>query len=78
MLWINISNLRRIYIMTSEERIDELEKRVRIMELKNDNLGKRLDIMSEQLQIVNNSLVQIYGILDLQDKINRINMISKQ
>lgn len=51
--------------MTSEERIDELEKRVRIMELKNDNLGKRLDIMSEQLQIVNNSLVQIYGILDL-------------
>ena len=26
--------------MTSEERIDELEKRVRIMELKNDNLGK--------------------------------------
>ena len=46
--------------MTSEERIDELEKRVRIMELKNDNLGKRLDIMSEQLQIVNNSLVQIY------------------
>ena len=78
MLWINISNLRRIYIMTSEERIDELEKRVRIMELKNDNLGKRLDIMSEQLQIVNNSLVQIYGILDLQDKINRINMMTKQ
>lgn len=64
--------------MTSEERIDELEKRVRIMELKNDNLGKRLDIMSEQLQIVNSSLVSIYGILDLQDKINRINMISKQ
>lgn len=64
--------------MTSEERIDELEKRVRIMELKNDNLGKRLDIMSEQLQIVNNSLVSIYGILDLQDKINCINMISKQ
>ena len=31
--------------MTSEERIDELEKRVRIMELKNDNLGKRLDII---------------------------------
>lgn len=64
--------------MTSEERIDELEKRVRIMELKNDNLSERLDNMSEQLQIVNNSLVQIYGILDLQDKINRINMISKQ
>lgn len=64
--------------MTSEERIDELEKRVRIMKLKNDNLGKRLDIMSEQLQIVNNSLVQIYGILDLQDKINRINMMTKQ
>lgn len=62
--------------MTSEERIDELEKRVRITELKNDNLGKRLDIMSEQLQIVNNSLVQIYGILDLQDKINQINMIN--
>lgn len=37
--------------MTSEERIDELEKRVRIMELKNDNLGKRLDIMTKQLQI---------------------------
>lgn len=27
--------------MTSEERIDELEKRVRIMELKNDNLSER-------------------------------------
>lgn len=64
--------------MTSEERIDELEKRVRIMEMKNDNLGKRLDIMSEQLQIVNNSLVLIYGILDLQDKINCINMMTKQ
>lgn len=64
--------------MTSEERIDELEKRVRIMEMKNDNLGKRLDIMSEQLQIVNSSLVSIYGILDLQDKINRINMMTKQ
>lgn len=64
--------------MTSEERIDELEKRVRIMEMKNDNLGKRLDIMSEQLQIVNNSLVKIYGILYLQDKINRINMMTKQ
>lgn len=64
--------------MTSEERIYELEKRVRIMEMKNDNLGKRLDIMSEQLQIVNNSLVSIYGILDIQDKINRINMMTKQ
>lgn len=64
--------------MTSEERIDELEKRVRIMEMKNDKLGKRLDIMSEQLQIVNNSLVSIYGILDIQDKINRINMMTKQ
>lgn len=64
--------------MTSEERIDELENRVRIMEMKNDNLGKRLDIMSEQLQIVNNSLVSIYGILDIQDKINRINMMTKQ
>lgn len=64
--------------MTSEERIDELEKRVRIMEMKNDNLGKRLDIMSEQLQIVNNSLVSIYGVLELRDKINRINMMTKQ
>lgn len=64
--------------MTSEERIDELEKRVRIMEMKNDNLGKRLDIMSEQLQIVNNSLVSIYGILNIQDKINCINMMTKQ
>lgn len=64
--------------MTSEERIDELEKRVRIMELKNDNLGKRLDIMSKQLQIVNDSLVRIYGVLELQDKINRINMMTKQ
>lgn len=64
--------------MTSEERIYELEKRVRIMEMKNDNLGKRLDIMSKQLQIVNNSLVSIYGILDIQDKINRINMMTKQ
>lgn len=64
--------------MTSEERIDELEKRVRIMEMKNDNLGKRLDIMSEQLQIVNNLLVSIYDILDIQDKINRINMMTKQ
>lgn len=64
--------------MTSEERIDELEKRVRIMELKNDNLGKRLDIMSEQLQIVNDSLVRIYGVLELQDKINCINMMTKQ
>lgn len=64
--------------MTSEERIDELEKGVRIMEMKNDNLGKRLDIMSEQLQIVNNSLVSIYGVLELQDKINRINMMTKQ
>lgn len=64
--------------MTSEERIDELEKRVRIMELKNDNLSEHLDNMSEQLQIVNDSLVKIYGILDLQDKINRINMMTKQ
>lgn len=64
--------------MTSEERIDELEKRVRIMELKNDNLSERLDNMSEQLQIVNDLLVKIYGILDLQDKINRINMMTKQ
>lgn len=64
--------------MTSEERIDELEKGVHIMEMKNDNLGKRLDIMSEQLQIVNNSLVSIYGVLELQDKINRINMMTKQ
>lgn len=64
--------------MTSEERIDELEKRVRIMEMKDDNLRKRLDIMSEQLQIVNNSLVSIYGVLELQDKIDRINMIAKQ
>ena len=64
--------------MTSEERIDELEKRVRIMELKNDNLSERLDNMSEQLQIVNDSLVKIYCILDLQDKINRINMMTKQ
>lgn len=64
--------------MTSEERIDELEKRVRIMEMKNDNLGKCLDIMSEQLQIVNNSLVSIYGVLELQDKINCINMMTKQ
>lgn len=64
--------------MTSEERIDELEKRVRIMEMKNDNLGKCLDMMSEQLQIVNNSLVSIYGVLELQDKINRINMMTKQ
>lgn len=63
--------------MTSEERIDELEKRVRIMEMKNDNLGKRLDIMSEQLQIVNDLLVRIYGVLELQDKINHINMMTK-
>ena len=74
-------------MMSNEEKIlkaellglsNAVEKRVRIMEMKNDNLGKRLDIMSEQLQIVNNSLVQIYGILDLQDKINRINMMTKQ
>lgn len=64
--------------MTSEERIDELEKRVRIMELKNDNLGKCLDNMSEQLQIVNDSLVKIYGLFELQDKINKINMMTKQ
>lgn len=64
--------------MTSEERIDELEKRIRIMELKNDNLGKRLDNMSEQLQIVNDSLVKIYGLFELQDKINKINMMTKQ
>ena len=64
--------------MTSEERIDELEKRVRIMEMKNDNLGKRLEIMSEQLQIVNDSLVKIYGLFELQDKINKINMMTKQ
>lgn len=64
--------------MTSEEKIDELEKRVRIMELKNDNLSERLDNMSEQLQIVNDSLVKIYGLFELQDKINRINMMTKQ
>jgi hypothetical protein len=63
--------------MTSEERIDELEKKVRIMEMANDNLSKRLDNMSEQLQIANNSLATIYGILELQDKINRINMMTK-
>lgn len=64
--------------MTSEERIDELEKKVRIMEMVNDNLSERLDNMSEQLRIVKDSLVKIYGILDLQDKINRINMMTKQ
>lgn len=63
--------------MTSEERIDELEKRVRIMELKNDNLSERLDNMSEQLRIVKDTLVKIYGILELQDKINQTNMMIK-
>lgn len=63
--------------MTSEERIDELEKKVRIMEMANDNLSKRLDNMSEQLQIVNNSLAKIYDILELQNKINCINMMTK-
>lgn len=63
--------------MTSEERIDELEKKVRIMEMVNDNLSERLDNMSEQLRIVKDTLVKIYGILELQDKINWINMMIK-
>lgn len=63
--------------MTSEERIDELEKKVRIMAMANDNLRERLDNTSEQLRIVNDSLAKIYGILELQDKINRINMMTK-
>lgn len=63
--------------MTSEERIDELEKKVRIMEMVNYNLSERLDNMSEQLRIVRNTLVEIHGILELQDKINQTNMIIK-
>ena len=63
--------------MTSEERIDELEKRVRIMEMENNNLREHLDNMSTQLRTVNDSLVTIYGILTIQDKINKINMITK-
>lgn len=63
--------------MTSEERIDELEKRVRIMEMENNNLREHLDNMSTQLKTVNDSLVTIYGILTIQDKINKINMITK-
>lgn len=64
--------------MTSEERIDELEKKVRIMEMANDNLSKRLDNMSEQLKIVNDSIGKIYDILSIQDVINHINMMTKQ
>lgn len=56
--------------MTSEERIDELEKRVRIIEMENNNL-------KEQLKIVNDSIGKIYDILSIQDVINRINMITK-
>lgn len=63
--------------MTSEERIDELEKRVRIIEMENNNLREHLDNMSTQLKAVNDSLVTIYGILTIQDKINKINMITK-
>ncbi|WP_294837439.1 hypothetical protein [uncultured Eubacterium sp.] len=63
--------------MTSEERIDELEKKVRIMEMANDNLSKRLDNMSEQLKIVNDSIGKIYDILSIQDVINHINMMTK-
>lgn len=57
--------------MTSEERIDELEKKIRIMEMANDNL-------KEQLKIVNDSIGKIYDILSIQDAINRINMMTKQ
>lgn len=56
--------------MTSEERIDELEKRVRIIEMENNNL-------KEQLKIVNDSIGKIYDILSIQDVINHINMITK-
>ena len=63
--------------MTSEERIDELEKKVRIMEMANDNLSERLDNMSEQLKIVNDSIGKIYDILSIQDVINHINMMTK-
>lgn len=64
--------------MTSEERIDELEKKVRIMAMANDNLRERSDNMSAQLAAIKDTLAKIYGILDLQDKINRINMMTKQ
>ena len=63
--------------MTSEERIDELEKKVRIMEMANDNLSKRLDNMSEQLTVIKDTLAKIYVVLELQDKINQINMMTK-
>ena len=56
--------------MTSEERIDELEKRVRIIEMENNNL-------KEQLKIVNDSIGKIYDILSIQDVINHINMMTK-
>ena len=64
--------------MTSEERIDELEKKVRIMEMANDNLSKRLDNMSAQLTVIKDTLAKIYVVLKLQDKINQINMMTKQ
>ena len=63
--------------MTSEERIDELEKKVRIMEMANDNLSKRLDNMSAQLTVIKDTLAKIYVVLKLQDKINQINMMTK-
>lgn len=63
--------------MTSEERIDELEKKVCIMAMMNDNLSERLDNVSERLQIINNSLAKVYDILELQNKINQINRMIK-
>lgn len=62
--------------MTSEERIDELEKKVRIMAMANDNLRERSDNMSAQLAAIKDTLAKIYGVLELQDKINQINMIN--
>lgn len=63
--------------MTSEERIDELEKRVRIIELANDNLTRRIDELSKAMKLANESIHNFQKMFVVQNAINKINAMKK-
>lgn len=63
--------------MTSEERIDELEKRVHIIELANDNLTRRIDELSKAMKLANESIHNFQKMFVVQNAINKINAMKK-
>ena len=63
--------------MTSEERINELEKRVRIIELANDNLTRRIDELSKAMKLANESIHNFQKMFIVQNAINQINAMKK-